>query len=505
MTKLFSFLPKIFLKLTLIMTLTIASTSCSNRDRDISKSKTDKEFSKEDKDDQNHGNEKNNYQNSEVRIYFENSGSMQGYVGQNALDFKNSVINAIGELKHEFNNNIKLYFITNTKIEGIPRDVMTFCNNIDVTTFSGASSRMENMISTILDSTTDNVLSVFVSDCIFSLGNDQDALNELAQVKGIIKDKTFEKIRENNKSKSGFGIRMYQMMCGFNGKYFNRRNGVTLLPGVKRPVYFLTMGSTALLRKISRNEHLIFRKSDGLTQSLECNSMDYTTLYSLNESSIYCTLLGSTFKKGKFKTKKNKDRLVAIEGLKPSKSKEGPAFQVAVALDLSELPVSEEYKLDKSNYSINSNDGYEIVEIKKIEEIDLKPTDKQLLKAKNESTHLKASHVVVISSNESAYPTINLKLLRNTPNGFKASYGGIADDENISASLRKTFGLEYLVSGFDEAFSHKAKEGGGEYLYFNLKVPIKAGTSSAGAWIIFFIIISITGFGIYIYLKNKKR
>jgi hypothetical protein len=197
--------------------------------------------------------------------------------------------------------------------------------------------------------------------------------------------------------------------------------------------------------------------------------------------------------------------VVEITELEPSKNRDGATFQVALALNLDEVPVSEEYKLNPINYSTNNKDGYRIVEIKKIEDIILNPKDKELLSSQDKAKPFKATHVVVIASNEKGFPPIQLKMHRKMSDSLKSSYGTFADDENVKSSLTKTFGLEYLVTGFEEAFSRKSNEGNGEYLYFNLTIPISTGSSSAGGWIVAFIVLLIVGFGVFLVLKNKKR
>jgi hypothetical protein len=444
--------------------------------------------------------------NPEVRIYFEQSGSMQGYLGANAFDFKNAIKHVLVQLDHDFPSdvndaqNIKLYFIQNQKVDFVDQDLNVFCSSIGISTFNGGDSKMEDMITSILDSTQVNVLSIFVSDCIFSLSGAK-TLSGLSSVQGSITSKTYRKIDEFKNKGCDFGVRMYKMMYDFDGKYFTRSNQIIPILKKKRPLYFMAMGSEMLLHKLKYNEKTVFYEQK--FQVVEINTVDYKELYSFEKSAQYVSLLSSTLKIGVYKTKKFGDRIVQIEGLKKSKRNEDTTFQVAIAIDLSQLPVSESYKMNVKNYEVNTKDGYNIVDIKKISNVELKPADKKLLTTTSGSS--KATHVVVISSRESAFPSINLKMIRTPLNEFESSYGDTFEDDNVLSNLDKTFGLKYLMEGFKIAIDNKFTEGGKTNYYFSLTVPIVSNSTSTGTWVIALIVLLITSFSVFIYLKNKKR
>lgn len=444
--------------------------------------------------------------NPEVRVYFEQSGSMQGYLGANAFDFKSAIKNVLVQLDHDFPSeknvaqNIKLYFIQNQLVDFVDQDLNGFCKSIGISTFNGGDSKMEDMITSILDSTHVNVLSIFVSDCIFSLSGDQ-TISGLSSVQGSITSKTYLKIDEFKNEGYDFGVRMYKMMYDFDGKYFTRSNRIIPLVKKKRPLYFMAMGSDSLLQKLKYNEKTVFYGQK--FKVVEINTVDYKQLYSLEKSDRYVSLLSSTLKTGVYKTKKSGDRIVQIEGLKKSKRNEDTTFQVAIAIDLSQLPVSESYKLNVKNYEVNTKDGYNIVEIKKIRDVVLKPADSKLLTTT--SGTLKATHILVISSRESAFPSINLKMIRTPLNEFESSYGDMSDDDNVLSNLDKTFGLKYLMEGFKIAIDDQYTKGGKKNYYFSITVPIVSNSTSTGTWVIVLIILLITSFSVFMYLKNKKR
>lgn len=442
----------------------------------------------------------------EVRIYFEQSGSMQGYLGVDALDFKNSINHALVQLEedfrsnHKLDQNIKLYFIQNEKVDFINEELKDFCQSIGLSTFYGGDSKMEDMISSILDSTHVNVLSIFVSDCIFSLSGNQ-TFKGLSSVQGRITKKTYEKINEFNNEGYDFGVRMYKMMYDFNGTYYTRTNERIQIPKKKRPLYFMAMGSDALLQKLKYNEKTVFYKQK--YQVVEINTVNYKQLYSFEPNAPFVSLLSSTLKIGVYKTKKSGDRIVQIEGLKKSRRNEDTTFQVAMAIDLSQLPVSESYKMNVKNYEVNLKDGYNIVKVKNIKDVELKPIDKKLLTTT--SGTLKATHVVVIASRKTAFPSINLKMIRTPLNEFESSYGDTIEDDNVLSYPYKTFGLRYLMEGFNIAIDNQFTKGGKKNYYFSLTVPVVPNSTSTGTWAIVLLILLITSFSVFMYLKNKKR
>jgi len=480
--------------------------SCSDRSasRNAKSKKTNASTSKIKNASSSAANQKN-----KVNFYIENSGSMKYYL-TNALDtsYSKFVSQAIIEIPDSsFDKNC--FFIGDgvqsikqkTKINVNLKDFMSW---IKQDYYDVQSTKLQDLINEVLDSTNQNTVSIFVSDLIFSFEH-KNASKGLNSVGQSIQNNIQNKI--NLLGNNNFSAVIYKMMVPFDGWYFkrnydkNHKDEKVDLDNKLRPFYFLIFGNPDLVDKITSDP----RAFNGYNAKSEFSTIDYKKRFQNNGKS-YWSVLPSTNKIGKFKpvSKKGANRVMEIQSVEKSRREKESVMQLSVALDLSEIPVSDKYLLDTSNYKINSKDGYKIKSVNKFDRSKIKPSDIKYVKNKN-GKYI-PTHVMLIESKANAFPNINIKLKRCMPKELESSFGGVYEDDNVATNLDKTFGMKYLVEGLYKAFNKNRIDKNGEDYYFDITIPVSAKKSSGGGgWIIFGVIVGILLLFFAILYRKKQR
>ena len=118
-----------------------------------------------------------------INVYIENSGSMDGYV-KGQTEFEQIVYNYLVDLKQiRIAKELNLNYI-NSEILPQQDDIRDFIEKLEPTSFKAkggnrGSSDIALMIKDILSEMNDSIVSIFISDCIFSPGKGKDASSYL--------------------------------------------------------------------------------------------------------------------------------------------------------------------------------------------------------------------------------------------------------------------------------------------------------------------------------------
>lgn len=172
-----------------------------------------------------------------VNVYLETSGSMNGYVDNGKSQFQQVVFDYLSNIKNSgLPSEINLNYITD-KITPKGSNVDPFINTLTsrgILNASGskATTDIAALVSTILQKTDSNTVSIFISDCIFSPGSDPSPVAYLENQKIAVRNAINDYIEAN-----GFvGCTVYQVFSQFSGSYFdfkNRRSSINM----QRPFY----------------------------------------------------------------------------------------------------------------------------------------------------------------------------------------------------------------------------------------------------------------------------
>ena len=346
-----------------------------------------------------------------VKLYIENSASMDGYINGGA-DLKNAIHSYISDINNSgLAHDISLNFI-NDKIIDMGSDITSFFKNLNSPSdFKKAGGKRSStdiavIIKKVLDSTKINDVSIIVSDFIFSPGK-KDASRYLGEQQIIIKD-LFAKRTTN------LAVMFFKFNANFSGTYFNRTDAKTTLKDESRPFYMLVLGSKTALRQIRKSVPETKIKGNGLQ----------------------VFVMESGFNADSVKLRPGSNKVI-------KKTKE---HKFALNIKIPEnLLLDDSYLNDTTNYKVSGGDFKLTV-------------NKQKTKG--------WTHLFEFSSKKMTNANVSVKLMKKLPEWVET----FNDDEglDIKSAIDKTYGLKTIVSGIFEAYTN-----GNDYFMQLPEVEIK--------------------------------
>lgn len=351
-----------------------------------------------------------------VKVYIENSGSMDGYIN---TDFRRRLgvyLTRIGSVS-EITDSLSLNFINRKIIKFESSQVTDFIDKLNPHAFrilggSRESSDISEMLDTICPC-SENEVVLFVSDCIFSPGKGKNAEDYLShQQMGIMG--TMKSMKK--KMPSAPAVVIYRVLGEFDGRYFDKNNMFDSYRGI-RPYYIWLIGS---------KENLM----DFVNQVPFENPDRVCMISSLDRSIDYAVVPGG----GNYSVSKNSPH--AIDRAKVD-SKSG-RMVVKVKVNFSNILQPNEYLEDISNYVLSDRQ----FSIDKIEKCGLK----------------NFTHIITLSSKNVKRGKFKIQLKNYLPSWIE-EYN---DDMGYSLAeyndnLEKTYGLKYMVDGVYDVFTYENK------------------------------------------------
>lgn len=351
-----------------------------------------------------------------VNVYVENSGSMFGYI-RNGNDFDRSISSLYTSIKvSDFSDSINLFYI-NSRTFKENADISTFIRNTNIhntTNWPGDLTRTDmcTLFDMVTSAVNNNVISIFVSDCIFSPGN-EDANKYIGAQKDCITLMINQKLKRLN-----MAFVIHRLLSSFQGNYFDCEDRPTQINGV-RPFYIWVVGSREIIAEF--NQKVSKDKIEGQLK----NSF---TIFKSDSKTSYAVQLGP--KIGDF------ERTSPTSIKKTKKDNDSGRFMFSVAVDFSALLVDDSYLIKPHNYFI-SNPNYSI-------EILKKPMGKH--------THL-------IKINSTAKIISPTKLTIQLKNIIPKWVDEFSDEScaNIKSEgmMQKTYGLKQIVQGVYAAYNYE--------------------------------------------------
>ena len=287
-----------------------------------------------------------------VRIYMENSGSMNGYVTTNS-QFKN----ALGHLITKADG-----FYRGTQVDFINQGIYhtPMCDDLDnfVLHLTPASMQVGNTSSTdinkifkmILERTSRDTVSVLVSDCMY----DVDNVGNLLSAAASSTTGTFMKaIRRARDEKKEFAAIIMQCMSEFSGNYYEG-NQAMVCHG-DRPYYVIVVGNRDQVVDFNRHMELEDTPTGlpGLKHKYMLSSEPTWELNHMNARTFTSNFTNAL-------------RIQAEhDGLnirKVTLDPEQPGFNFAVGLGVSQLFADLSYLLDINNYEVEPQQ-YKITDV----------------------------------------------------------------------------------------------------------------------------------------------
>jgi len=366
-----------------------------------------------------------------VKVFIENSGSMDGYV-KGTTEFEASLSDLLVQIQYHYDKeNLKVNFVNTKVYPSTVSEVKDFVEALEpdkapYKVGDRSVSKLNEILKMILDSTDQETVSILVSDCIYSLEPDKDTEGALEFQKSLTKGAFLEKSKDFD-----FSTVVVKMSSKFNGKYWKKDNSSEQLSNVERPFYIWIMGANAYVNRFYE-----------LIKTNELKGYQHSYYLSTNGKAKlpYYTVLSETNRQGNFK---NADRgqknITSIMELKYDNGK----IQLAIAIDLSGIPVESSYLMNPNNYNVP--EGYEIVSVEGVNRN--KITQRDFITIEKST----ASHIITVShSNKYTVQDLSISLSNQIPQWVEETSS--MDDRTILDQLDKTFGLEYLVKGVTEAY-----------------------------------------------------
>lgn len=391
-----------------------------------------------------------------INLYIENSGSMNGYISGNT-EFKNAIRDLLVMMKfHYGEKKINLHFINSaihpTSIEG---DLVSFSSSLNAKTFkvgNTASSNLNTVFKMILDRTSNNTISVLLSDCIYSIkgSNTEDLLSDQ---KSLTKDAFQSKFKNGEK----LNTTIVKLQSTFNGLYYNKFDKPTLLKKQLRPYYITIIGTDTAMQDFNSKIELTKNKVDGFEQKYILTSKDFT-------KGNYYSVINTKSDVGRFKasrTSTNRNSIQAIEDVEIS-GREKNNFTFAIAIDLRKIPAEENFLTDPNSYQVLDGD-YKIIAINKMDKKTVKANS--LIAIQKANAH--PTHYIVVQATSKVQDDFTFSLKKEIPDWVNQT--STTDDTNMDNNKDKTFGLKYLVAGITEAYETVSKSKD----YFQITIKIK--------------------------------
>lgn len=388
-----------------------------------------------------------------VNIYIENSGSMNGFINE-LSEYQDAIQNMLAWLEYYYDTeNIKLHYIneriifkentTNATLLNFAQKMLSpaeFKSN-----GNGASTNLNSIIRMILDATDEKTISILLSDNIYSISGSQTAPVLLSECKNKTLQAFLGKSKElNMQHQQSLSTTIIQLYSQFNGNYWDYKHPTGRASqqlNCKRPYYMCVIGVNDLVSDFNNK--------------FDVNEMNgYKNKYTLTEINALnpkCSVLANTYKTGRFR--KVNDTTIRDA----SNDKHKDKFALALAVDLKDIPLSDDEKCDVDLFEVT--EGYVIDEIIKIDEATIAPIDMQASQ--------NCTHIVKISTSNYNISSFKLTMKRMMPEWIAMSSS--IDDTQIGVDAdeqNKTFGLSYFVDGIKEAYDKGADN------YFEINIIV---------------------------------
>ncbi|PNW28034.1 hypothetical protein [Formosa algae] len=385
-------------------------------------------------------------------FYFENSASMNGYL--DGKNFQQVIHRIYGNLDEDDTNS---YFV-NT--QSYPQEnILDRIDDKNIKEGDIKNSDHQFIFSNAIENAVNNNLSIVITDGIYSVKDGN------VNIVSIDIENAFKKSLIKNEIETV----VLKLTSHFKGTYYSE----TCKPGKKaikidqdRPYYVLLFGNSnsinRALNTIAVPSELPGYKEQArffLTKDLKA---DFTIL-TLGEE-----------KHGEFKPVNRGQNIV--HNIVDAKKYERPGFggtpknesylQFAIAFDFNNVPLPNTYLENSSNYVIDDQVGYSIVDVKALESMDKSlRTYKETINI-NEKNDSHYSHILTVKADKNLYGDLNIDIMNNLPSWIVAT--GIDTDCNIKNDSTHTFAFDELMIGISKAY--QKINATNSYLNFNLNI-----------------------------------
>lgn len=392
----------------------------------------------------------------DFKLYMERSGSMVSFDSEKSKgDFKAIVSTLLNRFPKVTSSDSTSVYIVNDNIYPYEGTVKAFLGQRDF--FSSTKSigdpsytAFDRIFEMILADTRKYQVSALVTDLIYSV-NGQETVSA-----SKLLNEAYSLTHNVFKGKTNTSVIVLQMEADYNGLYYPYNSPNT---GVEysgdRPFYILLFASkdsmTELYNAAEYKSFINFSTLNGFENMFCFTKMTYSPKYAVVLKYEH---------KGRFQSSRD-DKKGGMPGIIQARLSDNDELTIPVAIDLSEIPLPNNYKKNKEYYEVNSDAGYTIENIQPIEDVENPAAIKEMMPS---ATHLMILRTVEKPKKE----TVSIKLAYKLPAWVKKT--STDDDSRLSADNFEdtTFGLKEVMEGMFNAY---VPEGSNHYL-FDIKLSV---------------------------------
>lgn len=363
--------------------------------------------------------EEDTLQSFNVKLYIENSGSMDGYI-DGSTDFKDALHSYISDIQMSgIADNISLNFI-NSQIINKGNDITKFFKDLNSSAAfrNGGGVRkstdISDVVQKVLETCGPNDVAIIVSDFIISPGNGKPAAKVLVATSIFLKSIFADYLKKCPQT----GVMFLQLTSNFSGTYYNCVNAKTQLKDVERPFYMLIVGNRNALKSLRAKVPETDIKGSGVKN------------YFITENNFAAPKYYVQRQSGNFGFYKKRGCDTKHSIIDAKKGRDGN-LTFAVNVDFAKTILDDEYISNSDNYLLSDHNF------------------SMTVSSQNDGKYmLNFSSPVVVKN------TLSIKLTKKIPSWIEE----FNDDDglDVQAGITKTYGLKTIVEGIAEAFNFRS-------------------------------------------------
>ena len=356
-----------------------------------------------------------------INVYIENSGSMDGYV-KGQTEFEQIVYNYLVDLKQiRIAKELNLYYI-NSQILPQQDDIRDFIEKLEPSSFKAkggnrGTSDIALMIKDVLNEMNDSIVSIFISDCIFSPGKGKNAEEYLVNQQIGIKNFIGDYINEH----PNFAVVGYRCMSQFEGLCYDKNDSGKYYKG-SRPFYIWLFGGQGAINRI----RIEMQRNNRYLKSAENVFTVFAGGIDMPDSCYAIKIKSGNF---------DLDKLDPKHSIKNLKADKSGRIRFSVEVNYAPLILSDDYLCNTELYEL-SDPKFELVSVERINE------------------YKKYSHLLTFET-EHVHPTTLEVSIKTAIPKWPELYNDNEGNEITENNADKTFGIKYMTEGIASAIIKK--------------------------------------------------
>lgn len=382
----------------------------------------------------------------DFKLYMERSGSMVSYDSKDSKgDFKKIVSSLLNKFPKINSNDSTSVYIVNDNVypyEGTVKDFLAQRDFFSSTKDIGNPSYtdFDKIFEMILADTKKYQVSALVTDLIYSTnGQEETTSNKLLNEAYALTHNVF-------KGKTSTSVIVIQFEADYSGPYYPYNSpGTGIQYSGSRPFYVLLFASKDSMEELYNTQDYTafthFSDLPGYENMFTFTDLKFNPQYTV----VMDYDFAGHFRKGRENKKDRKGVITSIENARLAK--DNSKMEIPIAIDLSSLPLSNDYKKESENYEVQSEAGYKISSIKAIDNLE----ESEIMTVRKALPS--ATHLLILETKERPHnEKIEIKMIYSLPGWIRKSSS--SDDTNLKSDDfdDTTFGFEEVMRGIYDAY-----------------------------------------------------